>query len=155
MRRRLKRRSRPSEKSEATIRELRAGSQPGDGYLSSLCQRMVHQGIHRSVFVAAQCAWACASSERGARRKCRQQLCYPVANVGLLFFSLVTTPPSNRAQAHACAKERKSFNTIRNSWRAAMTAKPLAIDSPALSEAERAERVNRLYLTWFLAVTSF
>src|SRR6266550_3707911 len=161
MRRRLKQHSRPSEKSEATIRELRAGSQSGDGYLSSLCQRMVHQGIHRSVFVAAQCAWACASSERGARRKCRQQLSYPVANVGLLFFSLVTTPPSNRAKAHACAKERKSFKTIRNSWRAAMTAKPLAIDSPALSEslalseAERVKRVDYLYLTWFLAITSF
>jgi hypothetical protein len=42
-----------------------------------------------------------------------------------------------------------------------MTAKSRAIESPALSEslalseAERAEWIKRLYLTWFLAVTAF
>src|SRR6266536_3396750 len=101
MRRRLKRHSRPSEKSEATIRELRARSQPGDGYLSSLCQCLVHEGIHRSVFVAAQCAWACDSSEGCTRMECQQELAYPVPNVWGVCFGSVATPPSDRAKAHA------------------------------------------------------
>ena len=36
-----------------------------------------------------------------------------------------------------------------------MTAKSWAIESPALSEAERVKRVNHVYLTWLLAVASF
>jgi hypothetical protein len=86
---------------------IRATGEPRDGRLSSFRQRLVH-GIHRSFPRAAQCPRSCASSECSAWRKCRQQLSNPLADVGLLFSGLAATLSSNRAEAYADTKERRS-----------------------------------------------
>src|SRR5437870_2748184 len=56
---------------------------------------MVHEGVHRGFPRATQCAWACAGSERGAWRERRQQLRDSMAHVGVLFFGLAATSPSD------------------------------------------------------------
>src|SRR5439155_15900320 len=53
------------------------------------------------------------------------------------------TSTSDRAKAHTPAKETRSINPSRNSWRGIMRTNAGAIE------------VNAPYLSWFLAITSF
>ena len=83
----------------------RAISEPRYGCLPSVRQCVVHEGIHRSFPRTAQCARSRASGECCAWRKCGQQLSHSLADVGVLFPGLASTPPPDRPKAHPRAEE--------------------------------------------------
>src|SRR5712672_4216587 len=108
MRPRSERSARSPAQGKTLVRAIRAISEPRDGRLSSVCQCVVHEGVHRSFSRTAQCARSCPGGKRSPWRKCGQQFPDSLAHVGVLLPGLAATPPPDSTEAHARAEERQA-----------------------------------------------